>query len=201
MRAPEAGTGWKELRPWLAIGGGIVLGIVIGSVLFFGLPARAEAPQPEVLATQPPRISVPGLEIGSPAPLFDLLRPEGDSVRLADQLGQVVLLNFWATWCGPCRTEMPLIQEAYDTFKDREFVALGVNFDEPAEAVSAFAEELQVTFPLLLDPGGEVQRQYLIRGYPTTVILDREGRIQVYHIGSLTKSQLDAYLKQVGLVP
>ena len=201
MRAPETGTGWKDLRPWLAMAGGIVLGIAIGSVLFFGLPAGAGAPPSEVLATQPPRISAPGLKIGSPAPDFDLMRPDGGRVRLADQLGQVVLLNFWATWCGPCRIEMPLIQEAYDTYKDRGFVALGVNFDEPAEAVSAFAEELQISFPLLLDPGGEVQRQYLIRGYPTTVILDREGRIQVYHIGSLTKSQLDADLKQVGLVP
>ena len=201
MRASEFGTGRKDLRPWLAIGAGIVLGIAIGSLLFFGLPARAAAPPAEVLATQPPRISAPGLRIGSPAPDFDLMRPDGGRVRLADQLGQVVLLNFWATWCGPCRIEMPLIQEAYDTFKDRGFVALGVNFDEPAEAVTGFAEELQISFPLLLDPGGQVQRQYLVRGYPTTVILDREGQIQVYYIGSLTKSQLEAFLEQVGLKP
>jgi peroxiredoxin len=76
-----------------------------------------------------------------------------------------------------------------------------VNFDESAAAVISFAEELELDFPLLLDPGGEVQRLYRVIGYPTSVILDREGRISAYHIGILAKSQLDEYLEQAGLKP
>jgi peroxiredoxin len=96
---------------------------------------------------------------------------------------------------------MPLIQQTYDNLGGQGFVALGVDFDEPAEVVIAFSEELRIDFPLLLDPGGEVQRLYRVIGYPTSVILDREGRISAYHIGILAKSQLDDYLKQAGLTP
>jgi len=76
-----------------------------------------------------------------------------------------------------------------------------VNFDEPAQDVIAFGEELGIGFPLLLDPGGEIQRLYRVVGYPTTVLLDRQGRITAYHIGILAKSQLDQYLEQAGLTP
>jgi peroxiredoxin len=179
---------------------GIVLGVVLGAVIFFGVPAQSVAPSAEI-ELQPVPVNEPGLLMGSPAPDFALSRPDGGAVRLADYRGQVVLLNFWATWCLPCRSEMPLIQQTYDDLGGQGFVALGVNFDESAAAVISFAEELELDFPLLLDPGGEVQRLYRVIGYPTSVILDREGRISAYHIGILAKSQLDDYLEQAGLKP
>ena len=179
---------------------GIVLGIALGAVIFFGLPPRSAEPPAEV-ELQPAAVNEPGLLEGSPAPSFQLIRADGGSVRLEDYRGQVVLLNFWATWCLPCRTEMPLIQATYERLGEQGFVALGVNFDEPAEEVIAFGEELEIGFPLLLDPGGEIQRLYRVVGYPTSVILDRQGRITAYHIGILAKSQLDHYLERAGLKP
>jgi len=188
------------MRAWWPMAAGLVLGVVLGAVIFFGVPTQAVEPPAEV-ELQPAPVNEPGLLLGSPAPEFELSRAEGGSVRLADYRGQVVLLNFWATWCLPCRSEMPLIQQTYDDLSGQGFVALGVDFDEPAAAVTSFAEELGLDFPLLLDPGGEVQRLYRVIGYPTSVILDREGRISAYHIGILAKSQLDDYLKQAGLTP
>ena len=188
------------MRAWWPMAAGIVIGVVLGAVIFFGVPTQAVAPAAEV-ELQPVPVNEPGLLLGSPAPEFELSRADGGSVSLADYRGQVVLLNFWATWCLPCRSEMPLIQQTYDDLGGQGFVALGVNFDEPATAVSSFAEELELDFPLLLDPGGEVQRLYRVIGYPTSVMLDREGRISAYHIGILAKSQLDDYLEQAGLKP
>jgi len=179
---------------------GIVLGIALGAVIFFGLPSGAVEPLAEV-ELQPAAVNQPGLLEGSPAPEFQLMRADGGFIRLEDYRGKVVLLNFWATWCLPCRSEMPLIQATYDQLGGQGFVALGVNFDEPAQDVIAFGEELGIGFPLLLDPGGEIQRLYRVVGYPTSVILDRQGRITAYHIGILAKSQLDQYLEQAGLTP
>jgi len=179
---------------------GIVLGIALGAVVFFGLPTQTGDP-PAGVELQPVAVNQPGLLEGSQAPAFQLMRAGGGSIRLEDYRGQVVLLNFWATWCLPCRSEMPLIQATYEQLGGQGFVALGVDFDEPAEDVIAFGEELGIDFPLLLDPGGEVQRLYRVVGYPTTVILDREGRITAYHIGILAKSQLDQYLERAGLEP
>jgi peroxiredoxin len=96
---------------------------------------------------------------------------------------------------------MPLIEEAYRRRRAEGFVALGIDFDEPADLVTAFAEELGLSFPLLLDPGGLVQRQYRVVGYPSTVVVDREGRISSYHIGILARSQLDEYLAEAGIGP
>ena len=198
MGTTEINSPRKELRAWVPVAAGIVLGLGLGAVIFYGVPARAVESQPEVELQAAP-VNEPGLLTGSPAPGFELMRSDGGSVRLEDYRGQVVLLNFWATWCLPCRSEMPLIQQTYEKLGGQGFVALGVNFDEPAELVTEFGNELQIGFPLLLDPGGEVQRLYRVIGYPTSVILDRQGRIVAYHIGILAKSQLDEYLKQAGL--
>jgi peroxiredoxin len=188
----------RSVRPWLALAGGALIGAAIGYLVFFGLPsAPAESlPQPTAGA---PQISIAGIGTGSPAPDFELEAADGGHVGLTDYLGDVVLLNFWATWCAPCRTEMPLLQSAFESFQDQGFVVLGIDFDEPADLVTSFGEELGLAFPLLLDPGGKIQQQYKVRGYPTTVILDREGRIHAYHIGVLTHSQLDGYLESAGL--
>jgi peroxiredoxin len=147
----------------------------------------------------PAEASVP--VVGAPAPDFTLLTPEGEVVRLSDLRGQIVLLNFWATWCEPCRNEMPLLNSRYERNRERGFVVLGVNFDESAAEVQAFAGELQISFPLLLDPGAEVQRMYRVRGYPSTFVVDREGRLVAEYIGLIREVQLDEELAQLGLAP
>jgi len=188
----------RSYQPWLALLVGVLIGAAIGYFVFFGLPSTPIDSQPLPTAG-PPQIALAGLETGGPAPDFDLEAADGTPVGLKDYRGDVVLLNFWATWCAPCRTEMPLLESTFESFRDQGFVVLGIDFDESAELVAAFGEELGLSFPLLLDPGGKIQHLYKVRGYPTTVVLDREGRIQAYHIGVLTQSQLGGYLESVEL--
>lgn len=137
--------------------------------------------------------------VGSLAPDFELAALGGGRVRLSDLRGRAVLVNFWATWCDPCRLEMPDLQDRADRFADR-LVVLGVNFDEPESDVRAFAEELDLTFPLLLDPGAEVQELYRVLGYPTSVFIDQAGVIRALHVGIMSPTQLDGYLADLGLM-
>ncbi len=138
------------------------------------------------------------LSVDASAPNFELVSLSGDKVQLEDFQGQVVLLNFWATWCGPCRLEMPAFQERTETFAD-DLKVVAVNFDEPTDDVQAFVDELGLTFKVLLDPGAEIQRLYQVRGYPTSYFIDAEGVVRVLHIGVMTDSQLDDYLADLGI--
>jgi peroxiredoxin len=136
---------------------------------------------------------------GALAPDFVLEDLTGEEIRLSDLRGQPILINFWATWCGPCRLEMPAFQARYEKFKDDGLVVLAVNFDEPASAVEAFREELDLTFPLLLDPGAVVQMLYRMRGYPASYFIDADGVVQVQHLGVMTEGQLDDNLARIGV--
>jgi peroxiredoxin len=138
---------------------------------------------------------------GAPAPDFKLLTPGGEQIQLSELRGQPVLINFWATWCAPCRIEMPALQSRFEKFRDAGLVVLAVDFDESASDVVAFGEELELTFPLLLDPGAVIQQLYRIRGYPSSFFVDAEGVIQLQHIGVMTEGQLDDNLAQIGLEP
>ncbi|MFQ5921895.1 MAG: TlpA family protein disulfide reductase, partial [Anaerolineales bacterium] len=133
-------------RPWLALLGGLLIGAAIGYLVFYGLPSAPIDSQPLPTAGAP-QIALAGLETGGPAPDFELEAANGASVGLNDYQGDVVLLNFWATWCAPCRSEMPLLQSAFESFKDQGFVVLGIDFDESAELVTAFGDELGLSFP------------------------------------------------------
>ena len=123
-------------------------------------------------------------KVGERAPDFALEdAATGRLVRLSDYRGKTVLLNFWATWCVPCRSEMPDLQRAYEAGAGSgEVVVLGVDDREPGSVVIAFARELRVTFPLLLDRASEVRAQYGVVGLPATFFVDREGvlRTQLY---------------------
>jgi peroxiredoxin len=141
--------------------------------------------------------SVASPEKGAQAPEFSLETLEGGSLSIADLRGQVVLVNFWATWCGPCRLEMPALQAR---FENTDLAVLAVNFDESPEQVQAFVDELGLTFPTLLDPGGDTQLLYQVRGYPTSYLIDEEGTIQIVHIGFMNDDQLDGYLTELGLL-
>lgn len=118
-----------------------------------------------------------------PVPDFALKDLEGKTVRLGDLRGRVVFLNFWATWCPACRDEMPSMEGLHRGFKDRGLVLLAVNFQEGRETVAAFMREHDLTFRTVLDPDAAVSDQYGVRFIPTTVILDRDGRMIARVVG------------------
>jgi peroxiredoxin len=119
----------------------------------------------------------------TPAPDFTLRSLQGPNLRLQEQRGRVVLINFWATWCGPCRQEMPHLNRLYDKYKSSGFVLLGVNIDEDARAAAELATRLNVSFPVLLDTDKKVSKLYDMSAMPATVMIDRDGRVRHLHRG------------------
>jgi len=118
------------------------------------------------------------------APDFTLKFLDGAETSLKDYRGQVVMLNFWATWCAPCRQEMPEMQGLWQKFKDKGFVILAVSEDEGHEKrIQGFVKKLKLTFPILLDPQGEVSDQYKLTGLPTTFLIDRHGKLVTTVVG------------------
>lgn len=138
-----------------------------------------------------------GVNEGNRALGFTLKALDGTEVSLEDYRGNVVLINFWATWCPPCRAEIPDIEEAYRARQDDGFVVLGVSVEEARESVAPFVDAFGMTYPVLLDEGGQVLKMYRAPGLPISVILDQDGVIQVRHIGFLTRAQLEDYLAKV----
>ena len=116
-------------------------------------------------------------------PSFVLPDLSGKAVRIEDLRGKVVVVNLWATWCPPCVEEMPTLEKLWLSLKDRDFVLLGVNQDEDPAKVKAWIEERSLTFPVLLDPHGQVGSDFGVTGYPETFVLDRTGRIVHHHVG------------------
>jgi peroxiredoxin len=121
--------------------------------------------------------------IGSEAPDFALRSSLGENLRLSEYRGQVVMLNFWATWCGPCRQEMPLLEDIYGRYQPAGFSLLAINLDEESEDALEMASSLGVSFPLLFDDEKTVSRLYDIRAMPMTVLIDKDGRVRHVHQG------------------
>jgi peroxiredoxin len=111
------------------------------------------------------------------APSFTLKDLNGKEVKLEDHRGKIVFLNFWATWCRPCRTEMPSMEKLYTEFRDRDFIMLAVDLQEGTRKVRAFKEKFKLNFPILLDSDGSVGSEYGVRSIPTTYLIDREGYV------------------------
>ncbi len=147
----------------------------------------------EAIGTQA-RAMGEAVRVGAHPPEFTLLDLNGASHSLRDHQGQVVLINFWTTWCPPCREEMPALQQTYDRFKDKGFVVLGVNWtavDDP-DLVAPFVEELSLTFPILLDTDSTVSEElYRLLGLPTSVFVGRDGIVREIFIGALELDTLE----------
>ncbi|MCB2178524.1 redoxin domain-containing protein [bacterium] len=137
-------------------------------------------------------------EVGALAPRFTLANTYGNNVSLEDYRGKVVLINFWATWCPPCRQEMPTILDRYEG-ADGDLIVLAVDYAEPADLVIDFQEQMGLTFNVLLDERGSVSDLYRIQGYPTSVFVNEQGVIDIVHIGLMTEKELDGYLEDMGL--
>ena len=130
------------------------------------------------------------------APDFTLKSRKGGNVKLSEYRGKVIMINFWASWCGPCRKEMPLLEELYQRYKDGGFTLLGVNVEEDSAAAKDLLKEVRVSFPILFDNENKVSQLYNVEAMPSTVILDRDGNMRFVHKGYQPGYE-DEYQKQV----
>jgi len=129
---------------------------------------------------------------------FTLSDLQGNPWHLRDLRGKVVLVNFWATWCPPCRKEMPDLQALYDKYKDQGFVVVSIS-DEQAAKVQPFITERKITYPVLLDPGRKVNDLFQVEGIPKSFVYDREGKLVAQSIDMRTRNQFQAMIAQAGL--
>lgn len=180
----------------------ILIGAV-GIAALAGIAYLATLPAAPTVSTSADAADIAALEIapsqGALAPDFSLFNLDGEQITLSELRGRPVMINLWATWCAPCRIEMPHIQDRFERYAGEGFLVLAVDFDEPAGIVADFRDELGLTFDILLDPGAEVQELYRNRNYPSTFFIDENGVIQVQHIGLMTEGQLDENLAAIGL--
>jgi len=132
------------------------------------------------------------LAVGDPAPAFDLVSLTGERVRLADLQGNPLVLNFWASWCGPCREEMPDLQSVYQQYRDQGLQLYAINVGESAVAVEYFLRQIGVDLPVLLDLKDEAQESYRILPIPTTFFIDSAGMIRAVYQQQMTRIQIEA---------
>jgi len=137
-----------------------------------------------------------GVQEGMRLPDAEFTRLEGDKMKVSDLRGMPTVINFWATWCGPCKEEIPLLQDAYGADKGTGFQIIAVT-DENKGDVSAFVEDSSMSLPIVLDPGGLVGQRYRVQGIPTTFFLNSEGVIVIRHTGALTPGTLQVFLEQI----
>ncbi len=168
-------TGTSDRRPIFYGLGGVILLALLGWFVWARLsPAPPSAPIS----------SIPAPEVGHPAPDFVLPALDGSEVRLADLRGKPVILNFWATWCPPCRREMPALEIVWQQYSRGDVMVLGVDQGESIAVVSEYVRQnVGVTFPLLLDRSQDVGDLYLVRSLPTTFFIDADGIIREVRVG------------------
>jgi cytochrome c biogenesis protein CcmG/thiol:disulfide interchange protein DsbE len=161
--------------------GWIIAAVAIGFVLILGYGLQSRS------------VSL----VGGPAPDFTLSLFDGGELSLADLGSSVVVVNFWASWCVPCRDEAPVLERAWREYKDKGVVFVGVNFrDVPAKAM-AFIEEFDITYPNGLDPYDRVSRTYGITGVPETFLIARDGHVVEHYIGPVSEAGLRSALEEV----
>lgn len=127
---------------------------------------------------------------GNKAPDFSLRGIDGNIYRLSDYFNNVVILNFWGTFCPPCRNEMPAIEAQYNKWKDKGLVVLGINLGEAEVTVQGFVNQYGLTFPILYDPNLQIRDRYRVTQYPTTFFI-KKGKIEIVQIGQMQESFLE----------
>jgi DsbE subfamily thiol:disulfide oxidoreductase len=185
--------------PCIIISVGVLIGMGLGALFVSGLVLATNSfSQPKAgMIEEVDSDDAP--QVNAPAPDFELENLTGEKKHLADYQGKVVVLNFWATWCGPCKYEMPFFQEIYESYSS-DIAVLAVNNQESVDRVKPFVEEMGLTYEILMDKDGSVATQYQVLGFPTTYFIDPNGIIKFLHVGVLTEEQLDGYLNLLGVI-
>ncbi len=164
----------------------IGVGLVSIGIMFF-LLLNNTAASTQDFSTVPAKVDFAAPELT----LEDL---SGESVSLKDHLGNVVLVNLWATWCPPCREEMPTLQSFYEKYKANGFVLVAINQEETADVVEPFVKEFGLTFPVWLDIDYLAQREFNTMNLPSSYVIDRNGRVRLMWIGGISKKNLEKYV-------
>ncbi|BBI33843.1 TlpA disulfide reductase family protein [Cohnella abietis] len=169
----------------------IVILVLLGLVAYGGYDYFSESPSKKggILQTEASDAGVEvGIDKGKLAPEISLHDLQGNPVRLSDFRGKTVMINFWATWCPPCRIEMPHMQKFYDDYKAENVVILGVNMtytEKSKDKIKAYVEGEKLTFPVILDQVGDVMQDYQIIAYPTTYLVDAQGIVREKFRGAI----------------
>ena len=204
--SPELGAPWDSIKgnamdsrvfrirwqKWTSSVVLIAMVLAIGVIVALKVFPLEESPQQTVWPSSP--------FVGKQAPDFTLPRLDGTEVSLSQFYGQPVVINFWASWCLPCREEMPELVRAYESHKAEDLMILGLNltYSDSLPDVQAFATEFNITFPVLLDEDGTVsQKLYPVLGLPTSVFINRDGIIARVQIGKMTGPQIDQYIAEI----
>ena len=177
-----------NLPAMIILGAGLIL---VGLAAFIALP-KADASANSPLSGS--SLTVP-VEVDYAAPKLTLSDLDGVEHSLADYHGQVVLVNLWATWCPPCKAEMPTLKAYYEEHAVDGFVTIAINDGDPNDAVAAFVQEYDLTFPVWLDPTYEAtERAFKARNLPSSFVIDREGTIRLRWVGEIDRAALEKYV-------
>ena len=175
----------------------VVLAVLVAGAYVAGRRRSSSGGQPAV-DTAPGALDSAAPTIGQPAPDFALRRTDGTVVKLSDLHGKVVWLNFWATWCVPCKQELPDIQRLYDEKRGNGLEVLEINYQEGRPDALAYFEQRSLTMPLLLD-SGSVFDQYKLKGLPDSFFIDSDGKLSSMNIGLLSQDKMRQHLADAGL--
>ena len=167
---------------WIAIG---VAALLVG-LLAYGVAAQGTSTTIDQALAEGKRVEAPDADLAK--------LNESGTGRLADYAGKVVLVNFWAYWCDPCREEAPLVERTHKAMLKRDGTVLGIDTRDASEDAAKFADEFGLTYPSLRDGSGDFSDEYSITGYPETFVLDREGKIAAARRGPITQEWVDEHV-------
>ncbi len=178
---------------WLVLGLSAI--VLVGLLATQGCtPSAQDITKDRQPGPPPPSKLPPAPEVGRLAPDFTLIDLEGDSVTLSDFQGKAVFINFWATWCPPCRAEMPEIEAVYQEYKSKDVVVIGVDLLEAESEVRQYVKQGGYSWIFLIDTTGEVVNNYGVAAIPTSFFLDKEGIIRAVNVGAMTKRVMESKL-------
>jgi peroxiredoxin len=167
------------------------------ALILLGISIRIILPNTQASPTDSPTTRgssvIPG-KADYPAPELDLMDTDGNPVTLADYRGQVVLVNNWATWCPPCKAEMPELEAYYLAHRNTGFTIIGIDAGDPAEEVKEFIDLNGISFPMWLDPDGQALRAFMNNGLPSSYVIDKTGTVRLAWTGGINQATLEKYV-------
>jgi cytochrome c biogenesis protein CcmG/thiol:disulfide interchange protein DsbE len=168
----ETETTHRRLSPaWIAVG--VIVLLVLGLLIYSMIDRPSELPQ-----------------VGDPVPAFELTALDGSSMELESQRGRVVVVNFFASWCVPCRQEAANLEATWQEYRDQGVQFYGIAYKDATSKAQAFLDEFRVTYPNAVDPGNRTARGYGVTGVPETFVIDRNGLLVQHFLGEITQAQL-----------